>query len=378
MIKKNILITGGGGFIGSNISLKLLKEGHNVTILDNLSEQIHGKNAEIPFDLKGKVTFIKGDVRNKDDWRKAVQGQDIIVHLAAETGTGQSMYEISKYSEVNINGTANMLDILINNKNDIKKIVLASSRVVYGEGKYNCNNCGIVFPESRNNDDMSKGGFKVKCPICNHVVEPLPTDEVSKIHPISIYGITKQTQEELILTICKTTNIPAVIFRYQNVYGPGQSLSNPYTGILSIFSTRIKNNNDIYIFEDGKESRDFVYIDDVIDATIRGIEKEDANYEIFNVGSGEAIDILQVANTLKNEFNSNVNIKITGDYRIGDIRSNYADLIKIKEKLGYEPKVNFKEGIKKFVKWVEKQGIKNDLYEKSIKEIKKKGFFISE
>ena len=195
---------------------------------------------------------------------------------------------------------------------------------------------------------------------------------------ISIYGITKQTQEELILTICKTTNIPAVIFRYQNVYGPGQSLSNPYTGILSIFSTRIKNNNDIYIFEDGKESRDFVYIDDVIDATIRGIEKEDANYEIFNVGSGEAIDILQVANTLKNEVNSNVNIKITGDYRIGDIRSNYADLIKIKEKLGYEPKVNFKEGIKKFVKWIEKQGIKNDLYEESIKEIKKKGFFINE
>ena len=373
----NILITGGAGFIGSNISLKLLKEGYNVTILDNLSEQIHGKNAETPFDLKGKVTFIKGDVRNKDDWRKAVQGQDIIVHLAAETGTGQSMYEISKYSEVNIGGTANMLDILVNEDHSIKKIILASSRAVYGEGKYICEECGVVYPNNRKDEDMQAGDFSVKCPKCNNKIELLATDEQSMINPISIYGITKYTQENLISVTCKALKIPYVILRYQNVYGPGQSLLNPYTGILSVFSTRIrKGSNNLDIFEDGIESRDFVYIDDVVDATILSIGKKEAYYEIFNVGSGCSISILEVARTLKNSYNSEINIKISGNYRAGDIRHNYADLIKIRSKLGFEPKVNFKVGINKFINWVERQNVEKDLYKKSISEMKDKGLFL--
>lgn len=375
MCKKNVLVTGGAGFIGSNLSLKLSKKGYNVTVLDNLSEQIHGKKSELPKKLQGKINFIKGDVRNKKTWYKALKDQEIIVHLAAETGTGQSMYEIQKYSDVNVIGTANMLDILTNDKHSVEKVVVASSRAIYGEGKYNCKKCGHVYPEERKDKDMKNGDFEPKCPKCGDEVFLIATDEESKKHPTSVYGITKQNQEDMVLTVCKSLRIPGVAFRYQNVYGPGQSLSNPYTGILSIFSTRIKNGNNINIFEDGKESRDFVYIDDVVSATILGIEKTEANYKTFNVGSGERTNVLTIAKKLKNKYNSDIEIKISGDYRLGDIRHNYADLSKIKNKLGYEPKLNFENGISNFVKWVENQTLKEDNYEKSINELKSKGLY---
>lgn len=372
---KNILITGGAGFIGSNLALKLIEKGYQVTVLDNLSPQIHGEKSPLYESIKGKVTFIKGTVLSYDDWKKALKGADVVVHLAAETGTGQSMYEIEKYTDVNIKGTSIFLDILANEKHSIKKIVVASSRAIYGEGKYKCQKHGIVYPNERKDCDMAQGDFNVKCPYCHANVELLATDEESKIHPASIYGITKQVQEQMFMVMGKSLNIPAVAFRYQNVYGAGQSLSNPYTGILSIFSTRIKNGNDISIFEDGKESRDFVYIDDVVDATILGIEKDEANYEVFNVGLGKAIDVMTVANTLVAEYASETNITITGNYRLGDIRDNYADLSKIKNKLGFEPKINFKEGISKFVEWVNKQDIVEDKYTQSIEEMKEKGLY---
>jgi len=372
---KNILITGGAGFIGSNLALKLIEKGYQVTVLDNLSPQIHGEKSPLYESIKGKVTFIKGTVLSYDDWKKALKGADVVVHLAAETGTGQSMYEIEKYTDVNIKGTSIFLDILANEKHSIKKIVVASSRAIYGEGKYKCQKHGIVYPNERKDCDMAQGDFNVKCPYCHANVELLATDEESKIHPASIYGITKQVQEQMFMVMGKSLNIPAVAFRYQNVYGAGQSLSNPYTGILSIFSTRIKNGNDISIFEDGKESRDFVYIDDVVDATILGIEKDEANYEVFNVGLGKAIDVMTVANTLVAEYASETNITITGNYRLGDIRNNYADLSKIKNKLGFEPKINFKEGISKFVEWVNKQDIVEDKYTQSIEEMKEKGLY---
>ena len=237
----NILITGGAGFIGSNLALKLLSKGHVVTILDNLSTQIHGsdpKNTSPLYkSIMEKVKFIHGDVCEEKYWREALLNQDVIVHFAAETGTGQSMYEINKYSSVNIMGTSIMLDLLTN-KNDynVRKIVIASSRSIYGEGKYQCNTHGIVYPNERLNEDMSKGDFNVKCPKCGDNVTLLPTDENSKIHPSSIYGITKQVQEQMCMVVGKSIGIPVVSFRYQNVYGPGQSLSNPYTGILSIFA----------------------------------------------------------------------------------------------------------------------------------------------
>ena len=372
---KKILVTGGAGFIGSNLSLKLVEKGYEVTVLDNLSPQIHSDYSPLYESIKNKVNFIKGTVLNYDDWKKALDGVEVVVHFAAETGTGQSMYEIEKYTDVNIKGTSIFLDILANEKHSVKKMVVASSRAIYGEGKYECSSCGIVYPNERKDEDMEKGNFAVKCPHCGESAKLMPTDEISKIHPSSIYGITKQVQEQMFMVMGKSLDIPAIAFRYQNVYGAGQSLSNPYTGILSIFSTRIKNGNDINIFEDGKESRDFVYIDDVVDATILGIEKDEANYEVFNVGLGKAIDVNTVANTLVKEYDSNSKITVSGNYRLGDIRDNYADLTKIKSKLGFEPKVSFEEGIRKFTSWVNDQGVEEDKYEKSIEEMKGKGLY---
>lgn len=376
---KNILITGGAGFIGSNIALKLISKGLNVTVLDNLSPQIHGDNPELTSPLYksiiGKVKFINGTVTSKEDWTNAITGQDAIIHLAAETGTGQSMYEIQKYIEVNIGGTGIMLDLLANTTHQVKKVVVAASRAIYGEGTYRCAEHGIVFPTERLDQDMAKGDFECKCPICHKTAELLATTEDSKIHPTSVYGITKQNQEQLVLTVCKSLGIAAVGYRYQNVYGPGQSLANPYTGILSIFSTRIKNGNSINIFEDGKETRDFVYIDDVADATILGLEKDEANGQVYNVGTGVATDVITVANTLSKFYNRETPISISGNYRLGDIRHNFADISKIKSELGFEPQWNFETGIETFTNWVNEQEIPEDKYEASIQEMKNKGLY---
>lgn len=374
----NILITGGAGFIGSNIALALISKGYTVTVLDNMSPQIHGlnfENSELYNNIKGKVNFIRGSVENKEDWQRALVGVDAVIHLAAETGTGQSMYEINKYIDVNIKGTSELLNILTNEKHNVKKIVVASSRAIYGEGEYVCPTHGVVYPEERIEKYMSQKDFNVKCPLCNVTVKLKGTTEESKKHPSSIYGFTKQAQEEMCMIVGKSLKIPVVAYRYQNVYGPGQSLRNPYTGILSIFSTRIKNGNDINIFEDGKESRDFVYISDVVDATILGLEKDEANYESFNVGTGVGITVEEVAKSLKKKYNSNIKIEISGNYRIGDIRHNYADLTKIKNKLEFEAKIDFENGISKFVDWVETQTVEEDNYIRTIEEMKKKGLY---
>ena len=371
----NILITGGAGFIGSNLTQKLVKKGFKVTILDNLSKQIHGKNqnSTLYSSIKDIATFIKGDVCNKSDWQKALRNQDAVIHLAAETGTGQSMYEISRYNEVNILGTSHLLDILANENHTIKKMIIASSRSIYGEGKYLCKNDGVVYPNQRQDIDMANGKFNLVCFKCNEPLQLLATDEHSKIHPSSIYGITKQHQEQMILLIGKSLNIPAVALRYQNVYGPGQSLNNPYTGILSIFSTRLLNGNGIDIYEDGQESRDFVFIDDVVSATILALEKKKANNQIFNVGSGIATSVSEVANLLKSLYNSDIKISVSGKYRLGDIRHNYADLSKIRSELGFSPKFDFISGITLFVNWVKTQEVMEDKYEISIQELESKG-----
>ncbi|GHT23221.1 nucleoside-diphosphate-sugar epimerase [Bacteroidia bacterium] len=376
---KNILITGGAGFIGSNIALKLVEKGYNVTVLDNLSLQIHGEKPELTsplyLSINEKVNFIKGTVTSRQDWQKALGNQDAVIHLAAETGTGQSMYEIKRYVDVNIGGTAILLDLLTNTKHTVKKVIVASSRAIYGEGKYNCPEHGIVYPTERVDADLSKGDFSCKCPVCNSEVELLATTEDSKIHPTSVYGITKQNQEQMVLTICKSLNIGAVAYRYQNVYGPGQSLTNPYTGILSIFSTRIRNGNGINIFEDGKETRDFVYIDDVADATILGLESEKANGQVYNIGTGKATDVLTVAQTLCKLYGIDVPLTISGNYRLGDIRHNYADIAKAKNEIGFQPHWNFEQGIAAFTQWVSGQSVNKDNYEQSIAEMKQKGLY---
>lgn len=374
-----VLVTGGAGFIGSNIALKLQSKGYEVAVLDSLSEQIHGAKPEetspLYRSIKNKVEFVRGSVCNRSDWERALIDVDYVIHMAAETGTGQSMYEIGKYVESNIGGTALLLDILANQPHKVKRVVVAESRAIYGEGKYICPKCGEVYPLARKNENMAKGDFECKCPKCGSEVRLVATTEESKIHPNSVYGITKQVQGQLVHLVCQSIGVESVSFRYQNVYGPGQSLSNPYTGILSIFSTRIKNGNGINIFEDGKETRDFVYIDDVVDATILGLEVPEANRHVFNIGTGVATDVLTVARTLCEKYGIQVPVTVSGNYRLGDIRHNYADITLARRILGFEPKWSFEKGIEQFTKWVNQQDVQEDNYEASIAEMKAKGLY---
>lgn len=377
---KKVLITGGAGFIGSNVARKLVDKNYDVTVLDNLSPQIHGKNPEetspLYIGIKDKVRFIRGSVTCREDWVKALEGVEAVIHLAAETGTGQSMYEIEKYVHVNIGGTALLLDLLTNTSHSVRRVVVAESRAIYGEGRYWSDELNTyVYPVERPDETMSKGDFEVKYPGCTKPLKLVATTEDSMIHPNSVYGITKQVQGQLVHLVCKSIGVESVSFRYQNVYGPGQSLSNPYTGILSIFSTRIKNGNGINIFEDGRETRDFVYIDDVVDATILGLEKEGASGYAFNVGTGVATDVLTVANTLKKYYGIDVPVTVSGNYRLGDIRHNYADISLARKILGFEPKWSFDAGIAKFVEWVNGQQVQEDRYEDSIEEMKRKGLY---
>jgi dTDP-L-rhamnose 4-epimerase len=375
---KNILITGGAGFIGSSLALRLASKGYNVTVLDCLSEQIHGKDVDHSMlynSIKGKTRFIKGSVTNPEDWDVALEGQHAVIHLAAETGTGQSMYEINKYTATNIQGTSILLDKLTNKKHSVSKVLVASSRAVYGEGKYICKAHGVVYPNDRSDFDMKAGDFSNKCPYCNSVVSLVATDEDSKLHPSSVYGITKQVQEQIVHCVCKAIDIPSVAFRYQNVYGPGQSLKNPYTGILSIFSNSLRQNHDLNIFEDGTESRDFVYIDDVVNGTILGLERDEAAYQTFNIGTGVAIDVLSIAKKLKEIYHSDSRITVSGNYRKGDIRHNLADITNSQKKLGYSPSVNFDEGLKKFCAWVMTQPVEEDRYNRSLEEMRQKGLY---
>ena len=378
-MNSTVLITGGAGFVGSHIALRLIEKGYNVTVIDCLLDQIHGINPEktspLYCSIKDKVHFVKGDVCNKADWEKALKGVDYVIHLAAETGTGQSMYEIKRYIDVNIGGTALLLDILTNSKHHVKRVVVAESRAIYGEGKYHCEKCGDVYPTERKDEDMAKGDFECHCPKCGGKVTLVATTEDSAIHPSSVYGVGKQVQGQLVHMICKNIGIESVSFRYQNVYGPGQSLTNPYTGILSIFSTRIKNHKEINIFEDGLESRDFVYIDDVVEATIAGMEVPEANGHVFNVGTGIATDVMSVAKTLCKHYGIDVPLNVSGNYRLGDIRHNYADITQAKQILGFRPKWTFDAGIRQFTEWVNRQELQTDNYEASLKEMKQKGLF---
>ena len=373
---KKVLITGGAGFIGSNVARVLVNEGYEITILDNFLPQIHGDKNELTEDLKGKVKLIVGDVADKSVLYAALEGQNAVIHYAAETGTGQSMYAVSHYSNVNIQATANLCDYIINENHQIKSVIVASSRSIYGEGKYNSPKYGTVYPNSRTFQNI-KESFEVCCPKSGkHNLEVEATDEASKIHPSSFYGITKQVQEQMIILATQLKNINGYALRYQNVYGPGQSLKNPYTGILSIFTRLALQNEEINIFEDGLESRDFVHINDVVAATISCLKLEKNGQHILNVGSGVPVNVFEVAQEIVSYLKSKSEIKISGAFREGDIRHNFAELTFIKEVVGFEPKWSFKDGLQSFIDWALKQ---NDIpkdttdYRKSLGELKEKG-----
>lgn len=373
MSRNKILITGGAGFIGSHL-VQSLCENNDIVVLDNLNPQIHGEDSYTYNSIKDKCLFIKGDVQNIEDWEKALDtGVDTIIHLAAETGTGQSMYESTRYEAVNCRGTALLADLLSSKKYNITKVILASSRSIYGEGKHISESNEIFYPNNRLEEDMAKGLFECLDPINKTPLMPLPTDESSWINPLSVYGLTKYFQENILYTICFSLGINYVALRFQNVYGPGQSLSNPYTGIISIFSNRIRQNKDVYIFEDGKESRDFVYIDDVVSAIKLSLSNSINGVKVYNVGSGENTSVLAIAENLAKLINPKTNITITGQFRKGDIRHNFADLKNIKRDLGFEPKVNITLGLKLFVEWMLEQEVGNDGYERSLEELNKKG-----
>lgn len=370
-----ILISGGAGFIGCKLSIALAVRGHEVTVLDSLAPQIHGTDAVLPAALRDVGPFFQADVRSHDAWQVALRGQDAVVHLAAETGTGQSMYEIDRYVSVNVSGTAALLEALAKPGHGVRRLLVASSRAIYGEGKYDCPNCGVVYPSTRQRTTMAAGDFDVRCPTCAAVPRLCATDEDSRLHPTSLYGITKHTQEQMMLVLGRSLGISTTALRYQNVYGPGQSLSNPYTGILSIFSTRIRNGNEILLFEDGRESRDFVYVDDVVSATIAALEHSEPLWDALNVGSGVGTSVEEVAMGLIAAYRADVAVRITGTFRVGDIRHNVADLAKIGHLLGYRPSVAFHTGLSRFAEWVASQPLSSDHFDRSIQELRDKGLY---
>jgi len=375
-----ILCTGGSGFIGSYLTDLLNREGFEIFIIDNLFEQIHGKDKYNSYLFKSiieKANFFKENIVHSKSLKSLIGQVDFIIHLAAETGTGQSMYEVFNYVRTNSLGTANILEHLIKNKNNVKKFILASSRTVYGEGKYMCPEHGIVYPDYRDINDLERGEFECKCLFCNKDLEPLATDEESKISPKSIYGISKYNQEQLVKSICENIHIPYSIFRFQNVYGKGQSIKNPYTGIMSVFSNLLLENKRIEVFEDGLESRDFVHASDVAAAIYLDLSSDHKN-QIYNVGSGKRTRIIDIIKMFENIAPNPPLYEVSGSFRIGDIRHNFADITKISTLLGFQPKISLNDGLSEIIDWIgnlHKDSIVRK-YESSIREMKKLNLFI--
>ena len=373
-MKSNVLISGGAGFIGTALTRSLLAKGHCVTILDNFSSQVHGENTLLADDLAPHVRLVRGDVRDPNAWAKALPGHDTVVNLAAETGTGQSMYEVSKYEQVNLAGTALLYDQLAKNSSlNVKRIVVASSRAIYGEGAYHCDLDGVVYPHSRSTADKKLGLFDPLCPICGGKCVHIPTPENSPMQPSSFYGLSKQVQEQMTLLFSRVLGIPSFALRYQNVYGPGQSLHNPYTGILAIFTNQTRLGADLSVFEDGLESRDFVFIDDVVRATVACIDRADHVSGAINVGSGESMSILEVARLINEHFGERSQVKVNGVFRDGDIRHGVADLTQARALLGYAPQQSFRDGLVKFLAWADQGKINSGAYERSLAELRDRG-----
>ncbi len=349
-----ILITGGAGFIGSYTTLALLQRGHEVCVLDNFLPQIHTEDRNRSFtwsSIRDHVELVEGDVRDEALLERAVPGFDAVLHLAAETGTGQSMYAVSRYCEVNVEGTARLLQALVKQRGRVRRLVVASSRAVYGEGAYRCAAHGLVFPLARDANALSAGRFEPLCPTCGGPVDMAPTPEDALLRPASVYAVTKLTQEQLVLAVGASLGLSSTALRYQNVYGPGQSLHNPYTGILSIFSRELRDGRGVEIFEDGLESRDFVHVVDVAQANVAFLESEAGTGLPVNVGTGCATSVAQVAATLKAQYGAEGELRVSGRFRAGDIRHACADVERLRSCTGFVPQTAFGPGIEGFCRW---------------------------
>lgn len=370
----NILITGGAGFIGTHLTREFLAEGHEVAVLDNFVPQVHSGKQSLAPDLVKQVRLVVGDVADADALEDALDRVDCVVHLAAETGTGQSMYEVSRYERSNLAGTAVLFDLLTKSTaRQVGRIVVASSRSIYGEGAYRCAVDGVVYPSSRSSQDKRSGLFDPLCPTCGGTCTPVPTPESAPLQPASFYGLTKQVQEQMVLMFGGVLGIPAFALRYQNVFGPGQSLSNPYTGILAIFSNLARTGRPIHVFEDGLESRDFVCVHDVVEATASAALRDAEGCHAINVGSGVPTTVREVAEEICRFFGSSASIETTGMFREGDIRHGLADLTLAREFLGYVPKYDFRTGLTRFLEWAAQMEPTVAGFETSLNEMRSRG-----
>ena len=350
---KRVLIVGGGGFVGSHTADALLQQGHAVKIFDNLSRQVH-RNGFPPY-LSREVEFVEGDVGNFESLCRVVPDADVIFHMAAAVGVGQSMYEIARYTSTNIQGTANLLQAILDTRSEPEKLILASSMSIYGEGRYLCAECGEIAPQPRSTSQLRQKLWEMACPQCHAPALPTPTDEGKPLQCTSVYALSKKAQEEMVLLFGWTYNIPSVALRYFNIYGPRQALSNPYTGVAAIFASRLMNRKPPVVFEDGLQLRDFVNIRDIVQANLLAMQSARADGMALNVGSGEPVSISQVAHEIASLLGVALPLEITGTYRAGDIRHCYADISKISQTLGYVPRVNLEKGMSELVDWLDSQ-----------------------
>lgn len=366
------LIFGGAGFVGSHTADALVAAGHDVRVFDNLDPQVHGRREGCPDYLDGRVEFIRGDVRDQAAVTAAMRGVDGLLYLAAAVGVGQSMYEVRRYVEVNTLGAANVLQVLCSRDHEIKRVVVASSMSVYGEGLYECEGCGPISPGFRKPAQLNRRHWELDCPRCKASLRPIPTPEDKPLHPASIYAITKRDQEEMFLTIGRAYGIPTLALRYFNIYGPRQALSNPYTGVAAIFSSRLLNGNPPLVFEDGDQTRDFIHVHDIVRANLLALDPSAPSYDVFNVGTGTATNVRKLAAMIRDHLGCEIEPIVTGRFREGDIRHCYADIGRICAVLGFEPRIPLQVGVEDLVEWVRMRNAQ-DGAEKAVQQLMQRG-----
>jgi dTDP-L-rhamnose 4-epimerase len=347
---ERILVTGGAGFIGSHLVDALLSRGAEVTVLDSLDPQIHTDGAP-PDYLNHEAAFVRADIRDRTRLVALIRQADVVFHQAAAVGVGQSMYEVERYCDVNARGTSVLLDVLANERHGVRKLIVASSMSIYGEGCYRCPQHGYTASWQRPDEQLLAHDWEPHCPTCGAELVATPTPETAPMHAPNVYALTKKMQEELVLNVCSAYGLPAVALRYFNVYGTRQSLSNPYTGVAAIFMSRLMNGKAPMIFEDGLQSRDFVSVHDIVRANLAALDSAGADYRALNVGTGRACSVLELARLLGHILGVEVEPQVTGEYRRGDIRSCVADTRSATRALGFEASVALEDGLRELCDW---------------------------